>query len=490
MSKFAPIVVAACALASPAAAQSVLTYHNSQSRTGAYKVPGLTLAAAATVKPDTNFSGVVNGNVYAQPLMWHAANARDKLIVATESNNVYALDAATGAMQWQTALLPAASVSQLGCGDINPEGITGAPVIDPATGTLYLDALTVSNGTVDQKIYGISLANGQVLAGWPLDVQAAVIRAGGSFSSTHQGERSALLFNGGKLYVVYGGRAGDCLPYNGTVIEVDPTTQSLAAVWQTSGGAGGIWSQGGISTTGTQYFVTTGNTEPAGVYGDGETVFRLTEGLKHSSKTSDYYAPADWLKLDEGDTDLGGTETLPVNLADGTGKTAARVIAFGKDGNAYLVNRGNLGGIGGPATIVKVDNGAIITGPAVYATSSGDMVAFTNSNPVGCSGSGIMMLKLAPSGTSPVSVAWCASYSGSGSPIITTTDGTSNPIVWVAGAGGDNELHGFNALTGANVFNGTGTGMTGLHRFGTLIAADGRFYVAGDGHVYAFTFTP
>ena len=39
------------------------------------------------------------------------------------------------------------------------------------------------------------------------------------------------------------------------------------------------------------------------------------------------------------------------------------------------------------------------------------------------------------------------------SPIITTTDGKSDPIVWAVGAEGDNRLHGFRGDTGAIVFS-------------------------------------
>jgi hypothetical protein len=119
------------------------------------------------------------------------------------------------------------------------------------------------------------------------------------------------------------------------------------------------------------------------------------------------------------------------------------------------------------------------------------MVAFSNIAMVGCNAkNGIMMLSLAPSGNSPVSVAWCASYSGNASPIITTTDGVSNPIVWVYGAAGDNQLHGFNALNGDVVFNGGGVDLAGTEHFGTILAAAGRLYIAGTGTVYAFRYTP
>jgi hypothetical protein len=81
-----------------------------------------------------------------------------------------------------------------------------------------------------------------------------------------------------------------------------------------------------------------------------------------------------------------------------------------------------------------------------------------------------------------------ASLRGRGAPIVTTTDGQSNPIVWVLGAEGDNQLHGFRGDTGERVFNGSPQAMTGLHHFQTLIATEDRLYVAADGNMYAFRF--
>jgi outer membrane protein assembly factor BamB len=136
-----------------ASAQSVVTYHNSPARSGDYTVPGLTLAAAAKLHADTAFHASVTGNVYAQPLYWKPSGAKvGLLIVATESNAVYALNANTGAQVWKVQFAAAASRNLLPCGNIDPEGITGTPVIDPATGRLYLDALTSGDGkTAKQK---------------------------------------------------------------------------------------------------------------------------------------------------------------------------------------------------------------------------------------------------------------------------------------------------------------------------------------------------
>jgi len=96
------------------------------------------------------------------------------------------------------------------------------------------------------------------------------------------------------------------------------------------------------------------------------------------------------------------------------------------------------------------------------------------------------MLSVAFRGRSPITQDWCQPLDGRGAPIVTTTDGTSNPIVWVTGAEGDDLLHGFNALTGAPVFSGGA--MSNLRHFQTILAAGGMFYVASDNRIYAFAF--
>jgi hypothetical protein len=466
----------------------VLTYHNSPTRSGAYKIPALTLAAAANMHPDTGFNGIVSGNIYAQPLFWHPKGGKAEVIVATESNTVYALNASTGAVAWEAKLAASVPLNQLPCGNIDPDGITGTPVIDPKAGVLYLDALTTSGSGPKHLVYALSLVDGSVVSGWPLDVGAALQKLNISFSSSTQGERSALLLFDGSLYVNFGGNYGDCGSYKGTVVEVTTTTPGVAAVWQTKANGGGIWAQGGVSGDGKSVFATTGNTFGAGQWSGGEAIVRLLPGLAYSNNTKDFFAPSNWQTLDDEDLDLGGTEALPLNVAAPNKPPAQRVIAFGKDGNAYLANRENLGGVGGALAVTQVSNSAIITAPAIYETQGVSMVAFTNSGGGNCSGGSITMLNVAAKGSSPISVAWCAVLNGRGAPIVTTTDGASNAIVWVVGAEGDNELHGFDALTGAVVFSGTGAAMSNLHHFVTIMPAENRFYVASDNKVYAFAF--
>jgi hypothetical protein len=99
----------------------------------------------------------------------------------------------------------------------------------------------------------------------------------------------------------------------------------------------------------------------------------------------------------------------------------------------------------------------------------------------------LVVLRIAAGSPPPMSTAWCGAVQGAGSPIVTTSDGRSDPIVWILGAEGDNLLHGFRGDTGEPLFT-SALALAGIHHFQTLIAAGGRLYVGADGRVYAFTF--
>jgi hypothetical protein len=379
-------------------------------------------------------------------------------------------------------------LSDLPCGNIDPEGITGTPVIDAATGTLYVDALvnTAANGP-RHEVFALDAATGQTLPHYPIDLQAALAAKGFTLDSTTQGERSALLFLNGNLYITFAGRSGDCGTYHGAVAQVSGADGTIGGFWATRATGGGVWSQGGADSDGASIFVTTGNTMNAGSWSDGEAIIRLKPGLAHSTSIKDFFTPSNWNTLDADDADLGGTEAISLAVPVAGGAPVERLIALGKDGNAYLADGKSLGGIGGQLAVTSVSNTRIITATAVYVTDKVARVAFRNGDGKTCSGSSISMLHVTPMA---VKEEWCAPLNGGGAPMVTTTDGTANPIVWAVGAAGDELLHGFNADTGKVVFDGGGSAnaMTGVRNFATPIAAQGKIFVAGQGRIYAFTF--
>src|SRR5207248_4673432 len=142
---------------------------------------------------------------------------------------------------------------------------------------------------------------------------------------------------------------------------------------------------------------------------------------------------------------------------------------------------------GGSVVAKKVSSSPIRTAPAAFSSGNEVRVAFQGQGvdcPQGTSGD-LTVIAMAPASPPTLRTAWCATEHGRGSPIVTTTDGKANPIVWAVGAEGDNRLHGFRGDTGAVVFSGGGPGdaMSEVRRFQTPIAAGGRLYVAADGQI-------
>jgi hypothetical protein len=209
---------------------------------------------------------------------------------------------------------------------------------------------------------------------------------------------------------------------------------------------------------------------------------RLKPTLADPSSPTDYFAPSDWSYLDAVDLDLGGTSAIPLDVPVALQDPAPRVLALGKDGNAYLLNRTNLGGIGGQIAVAQVASNRIISAMAAFPTSNSSMVA-VNANGSACGGN-LLVLSVT---LNAISTAWCASFDGDGSPIVTTSDGSSDPIVWVVGAQGGNALYGFDGATGQALVAASG-GPNSIAPRQTPIWANGRFYVAANGAVYAFTY--
>jgi hypothetical protein len=178
------IAVALLSAASARADQSVLTYHGALDRAGRYVVPGLTYDRARGLRLDPSFHPAFRGKVYAQPLLWcPLGSGESELIVATEDNEVLALDARSGAQIWKHSLGPPVPRSALPCGNISPLGVTGAPVIDEAHATLYLDAAVMRANGPRHEIFALSLADGSIKTGWPLDVARWEFRSVGTESA-------------------------------------------------------------------------------------------------------------------------------------------------------------------------------------------------------------------------------------------------------------------------------------------------------------------
>jgi hypothetical protein len=476
----------------PANAQvNVTQFHNHDSRDGLYVDSAFTEGAAANLTRDLNFDGTIVGNVYAQPLyVDNGPSGRATVIVATESNNVYSLDALDGSVIWEHNVGPAVSAADLFCTKFDPMGIIGTPVVDLASRALFLDAMTTPDGgeTIKHLILSLNLDTGDINPGWPVDVEEQVTYNGMTFTAVRQQQRPALGIVGNILYVGYGSMM-DCPPYHGWLVGVPIDNPSGVMAWATDASGGAIWGVGGVASDGKNSFVTTGNTSGTSTWGGGEAVIRFQPGPIFSGLPVDYWAPTNWQSLDQSDSDLGASGPL---LVDVPGATPSHlIVALGKDGNAYLLNRDNLGGISAPVASAHVA-GVIIQAAATYRTNQGTFVAFRVNN----NNATFSAFRITAANPPAIVSGWNVTRNngGCGSPFVTSTDGTNDMVIWVVGTEdhnteGDQRLHGYDGNTGAVVYDGGGPNelMAGTHYYSTTgIVARGRIYVAGENKVYAF----
>ena len=469
---------------------AALEHHGGPRRDGVYVDATLTRAAAGTFHLDPAFKAAVPGAIYAQPLYLPGPGGKDRVIAATERNNVAAFDAASGATLWTRNLGDPVPLSKLPCGNIDPLGITGTPVADPTSRTLYLDAMTTPDGgsTMRHLVFALSLDDGSTRPGWPVRVTELARRRGLAFDDAVQNQRGALALSDGVVYVPFGGHYGDCGDYRGFIVAIPVANPSGASAWATGARGGGIWAPSGIAVDAGQLFAATGNTFGAKTWSGGEAILRFPAGVPLSAEPADWFAPRNWKQLDDRDVDLGGTGPVLVEV---TGATPSRLlVALGKDGKIYLLDRAHLGGVGGQVAVAQVASGPIINAAAAYTTAQGTYVVFRGEG-IGCPGRGsgdLTAVRIAPGAPPSVRVAWCARQGGRGSPMVTTTDGRAEAIVWSVGAEGDDRLHGFDGDTGRVVHGGgkTHPALGGVRRFQTPILGGGRIFVAVEGGVKAF----
>jgi outer membrane protein assembly factor BamB len=373
----------------------------------------------------------LDGQVYAEPLA-----VGDRVYAATENNTVYALNARNGHIAWKRHLGPPVDASTLPCGNIEPvTGITGTPAI--SGDTLYVTAFL--NG-YRHVLFGLRLQGGKVRLKRAVD-------APGSDPRVHQ-QRSALSVSNGRVYVPFGGLAGDCGDYRGRVVSVK--TQGKAKTLVFTVGVhreGAIWAPSGAAVDGSgNLFVATGNGDATSGFDYGNSVIRLSPKLQQT----DFYHASNSPELNQHDTDLGSVG--PTLLGGG------RMFVIGKEGLGLILSTSRLGGTGGELFAQHVCSGAFgglaYQAPFVYVPCSNGLYA------------------LPVSGNS-FSVAWHANSSGP--PIV------AGGVVWSIDSGA--VLHGYAPDTGAPVAS---VDLGSVTHFPTPAAGGGRLFAPADTQVVAF----
>jgi hypothetical protein len=458
-----------------------------------------TTLMGATLKLDATFAGTYTGNVYASPIyVQDGVNHKGTFYVATENNTVYALDETTG-MNAIPASKPSGNpAGSTGCGpsNIRPLGITGTPAIDPATRLIiFNEGTAASSGGQLSKHTIRALSIDDFSEKWHFDVSTLTDPTVGAFASATQNQRSAVLIVNGIAYVAYGGHYGDCEPYYGWMVGI-PLTATQANVasqvkfYATPAREAGMWAPGGPASDGTDVFDATGNSPDTDTTGTmskwkgAYSVLRFGAGPVFTSAAANF-----WHAVSDdsgGDDDLGGSAPLVI---DDPGITPSKLLLqLGKDGYAYSINRTTMGGEMSPVGSAHVMNGEISNAAAWATTPTGTFVAMVSNGGgggAGCKkGSGNLAV-ITLSATGQISVPWCASNMGNGSPSITSSDGTHDIMVWSVGAEGTGQLHAWDLATGTQVVMGSDS-MNGTRHFTTPIFVHGRVFAATDGRLYAF----
>ena len=453
--------------ATAATSVSSLTWHYDNSRQGA-NTNETTLSPANVNVSNFGklFSYSVDGHIYAQPLVATGVSipgqgTHNVVYVATQHDSVYAFDAdsnagANGGLLWHTNLGVSAATPNNDYGnrygpyhDINPEvGITGTPVIDPSSGTIYFDVFTHENTQYYHRLRALDIATGAERSYSPVLVSASVpgVGVGSSggvlaFNPIQHLQRSAMTLTHGILFLVFTGYA-DTDPYHGWVLAYEASTlrqltnyvfntspNSTTAVWGPNAGECGIWMAGNglcVDANTNLYFeIGNGpfNANAGGGTEYGDSFVKLA--VTNTFVVADYFTPYNQASLASSDTDLGSGG--PLLLPDDVGSLAHPhlVVGCGKQGTVYLIDRDNMGhynSVNDSQVVQSIVSavGGTWSSPAyfnhrIYYHGSGDVLkAFAITNAVIT--------------TTPTSSGTSYGYPGA-TPTI-SANGTLNGIVW------------------------------------------------------------
>lgn len=415
----------------------VTTYHGDGTRSGAYHAAPLTTMTQA-------WNRDLGAAVYGQPLVLTVKGVRT-VVVATETNVVYGLDPATGAVRWSSgALGTPVRRAQLPCGNIDPLGITGTPVYDPTTRVVLVVAeIADGTGHVHHDAVGLDPATGRVVGRTSADPAGQ--------DPTVEQQRGALFVENGTVYIPYGGLAGDCGGYHGYVVSINERSRIMRSYRTPSTREAGIWAPPGVvSDHAGNIYVAVGNgAATSGAWDQSDSVVELNANLGVVGS----FAPSRWAADNAADADLGST--APTVLANGV------VYADGKSSTAYTLRAGALRGVGtqlSTATVCKSYGGTAFTADTVY---------------VPCN-DGIRSVQVGSTGQ--MRVLWHAPSGVSGSPVLSgatvyAVDRDAGTLVALAAATGAVQGHvaiptvsrfATPALSGTQAFLGTMSGVVAV----------------------------
>lgn len=491
----------------------MLNYHNDAGNTGQnLNETVLNPSNVNATQFGKLFSYALDGQSFSQPL--YVPNVpvpsqgnHNLILAATEHDSVYAFDADTQATLWTVNFTnPAAGVTTVPASDlaqapgydgspIQPEiGITGTPVIDGSSGTLYVVAMTKENGAYVHRLHALDITTGSEKFGGPVVIHASVPATSGQvvFDSMHHLQRPALLLSGGVVYICFGSYS-DWNPYHGWLIGYDASTLAQVVVWNATpnGTEGSFWQAGAslsVDAGGNIFGIVANGTFDADTGGSdyGESVVELKPP---TLSVSDYFTPFNYKQLNAGDIDFGsaGITLLP----DQPGPVPHLAVTAGKEGKIYLLNRDNLGKLqsGSDSQIVQSIPNAL--GPSNIEGRNFSTATYWQGNVYFIGTQDSIKQFVLTNGllsTSPVSTG-PSTYQFPGGNMSISANGAQNGIVWAIEAG--SILHAYDATNvSRELYNTNQSGSR--DQFGTAVrftvptVMNGKVYVAGKTQLAVF----
>jgi outer membrane protein assembly factor BamB len=433
----------------------VLTYHNDLARTGLD--PDETILTPANVNASSFgklFSDPVDGFVYAQPLYVSGVSIPGKgthniIYVATENDTVYAFDADQAGMPlWRANLLEGGSPvssTAVGCGQIVPRiGITGTPVIDRATGTLYVVAMVQhtesGHATYAQRLHALDIATGAEKPGGPVTIAGSVAGKGAgsvkgklTFDAFSHLNRPGLALANGTLYIAFGSHC-DLGDYHGWVFAYSAAHLRFQAVFNATpnGSEGAIWEAGDAPAVDGKgnVFVLTGNGTFDAASGGSDYGDSFVKLAGNTLRPLDFFTPYDEKTLDQQDLDIGSGGALL--LPDQTGPHPHLVVGAGKNSVLYVVDRDHMGRFNstGDQQIVQAIRGEISGNFSTPAYWNGRLY-------IGSVGQPLKAFAVTGNGLSAKPVSETPdSFNYPGTTPAISSNGNKNAIVWGLDTGG------------------------------------------------------
>lgn len=370
----------------------VLTYHNGNARIGANPYESILTPSNVNAGDFGKlFTVHLDGDVYAQPLYVPkvavpSQGIHNTIYVATENNTIYAIDAddPKGLIFWSAHLAQALSFKDVPkgfCTVIAPVlGITGTPVIEASTHTLYVVARTFEHSRHEYQLHALDISTGAERPGSPGVISASLPGTGdGSrngkiiFDPNEQLQRTGLALVAGKVHIGFGSNC-DYGNYHGWLLAYDASTlrQTAAIVTTPNASRGGIWESGaapGADEEGNLFIVTGDGTFDAKSGGSdyGDTFLKLSLHADNRWEVLDYFTPFDQARMDDLNDDLGSSGT--VLLPDQPGPHPHLLVSAAKSGTIYVLDRDNMGHFRGEndAQTVQTLRGAL---PKIDSTAA------------------------------------------------------------------------------------------------------------------------